>query len=717
MNKSSDCSIKSQLTHHKDPRKGKGESREQSPKDGPEDLRFVLLCLDYLRDLRRTNEPDFLKKKKRLHPDYLSLAIFALSRSILRPDYLTNKSSPKDIFDTASSGSNSNTKEADHHEIPHISKITQEVLSPYNALRPYDESYDDLHPSNLYRFYPMNGLASGPEDGPLGLDELVLAGLRDIEGRCRLDAEREIVKSSHFEHYIQSVTARGYFYDKANSGKRKDPKEEEARKQRKIQAYKDKYRKAIAKYRQKLAQSLEGEDKHNDLREVNAELLSAPGSPKVETYGARVNRDGQRFHSPPRNGQIVGGDFNSPSKFFTPVSPLTPNTAACSSPKTNKFRATPSASSHPASKSRATPRKQRPDTQTTTGATTASREDSLINSPNKYNLKPTTVAKQQKYDQTKHKKTFSNPDSKAFSTATTFPKKNETITDNGRPQSPPTKKPPQKKVLSPRVQKVKNMYEEKLAASESSEAPETNYEGPVFPEVNSSKATTLQQEVENNRWNYPKSLSIPDITEPKPRSSPNTNKSDKTALPDEEGSLLPMMNATRKTKAPPSVLTGLKPIRSPRKSPKTSCTSPLARLRHEKKEKSAGGSEEAEADGCSTPVTSPRRSRLSDDSSWINSSTAAASSSNARKDDRKVFSFSSRALSGRLGAPKELKIDPFQLAPPKCFSHIGAARILTAQGVEWGSTTNLSSPRNLRSSPRACNSPSNAYPPPRRGVC
>lgn len=256
----------------------------------PSDVHLVLLCLDYLIDLRRSNDANVLYSKKQLDADHISLAIYALMRSIRRPDYLAQE-------------------KGDAMEHVDMGRINDEVLSPSSTFqRPYDLGYDDLHPSNLYRFFELRGLAGGLDHGPMLLTDLVEAGLRTTAARCRLEAEKDIVRSTQFEHYIQSVTNRGFFNDPANSARRKDPREEVERRTRKSQVYKGKYRKAIAKYREKLAVNVA-------FKAAEVQILPPPNSPQSRT----VRRDRKSgFSSPPRTCQMRMKEG--------PMSPLTPTT-------------------------------------------------------------------------------------------------------------------------------------------------------------------------------------------------------------------------------------------------------------------------------------------------------------------------------------------------------------------------------------------------------
>jgi len=137
--------------------------------------------------------------------------------------------------------------------------------------------------------------------------------MQQLSARCRLEAEKDIIKSPQFEHYIERVAEKGYFRDTENSGRRKDPREEEKRRARKVQVYKEKYRKAIAKYRKNLAIEVEGEEAMG--------FLSMPGSlGDATSVKSKWSHHRQKLHSPPRH-------FQANSKKESLMSPLTPDTA------------------------------------------------------------------------------------------------------------------------------------------------------------------------------------------------------------------------------------------------------------------------------------------------------------------------------------------------------------------------------------------------------
>ena len=88
----------------------------------PTDTQLLLLCRDYLLDLRRNNDETALAAKNNMDADYISLAIFSLNRSILRPDYLANTKQPEDIFASSSKSSNS-------HRIPQMTNRQLSVVA------------------------------------------------------------------------------------------------------------------------------------------------------------------------------------------------------------------------------------------------------------------------------------------------------------------------------------------------------------------------------------------------------------------------------------------------------------------------------------------------------------------------------------------------------------------------------------------------------------
>ena len=335
----------------------------------PSEAQLLLLCLDYLRDLRRSYTNDELEAAESIDGDWLSLGIYGLSRAladeelrsafgaggianaataaaagsgaasasaatnsasvgndawfdpVARGAALGRQTSPLHKITTAgsrstasnsSSGGGGGGKDGDASGLmipSSMDDINREVLyvrdpgarvglppsSPpragtraaaLSAARrhhsgsaaaaaaaagaagaagsnevPSDPSewyvHDDAHPSNVERFYPLNGLAS--ERSPLTLGEIAAAGLTGLGARSRIDAEREMVQSDLFGQFLGAVKDKGFFdgtilddkvmlerNGRGNGDGTTVATEPEKR-------YEERYRKVVAKFRTKLA--------------------------------------------------------------------------------------------------------------------------------------------------------------------------------------------------------------------------------------------------------------------------------------------------------------------------------------------------------------------------------------------------------------------------------------------------------------------------------
>lgn len=213
----------------------------------PSETQLVLLCLDYLRDLRRAYPVDSdLEEAEGLHGKYLSMAIYALSRCFLRPAYLQHDNdawSPPNNEENAKQVSTS-----DAFDIPTLEAIQKEQQKE-------TQEYDDGHMSNSHRFFPLNGLASGPAllGGPLTLAAITSAGLTNLGARSRQEADREVTQSHLFEQFVAAVQTKGFFTDIENSQPKADPGEEKLRLARQEEVYKERFGKVVSKFRTKLA--------------------------------------------------------------------------------------------------------------------------------------------------------------------------------------------------------------------------------------------------------------------------------------------------------------------------------------------------------------------------------------------------------------------------------------------------------------------------------
>lgn len=240
----------------------------------PSEGQMVLLCLDFLRDLRRSYKVEDLALAEGIDADQLSTAIYSLSRVFIRPSQL-NFSEPdgNDAWMDRNKANSLTPKcfpsaPTNCLNVPDLTVLNSEILYPRNPNVTDDTSdddtndevnedwyeYDDGHESNLHRFYTLNGLASGSSlKGPLTLSEITAAGLAGLGARSRLDAEREMIKSPLFEQFVGAVEAKGFFRDPDTEQPRKDPNEEIERRLKATEIYNERFRKVVAKFRSKLA--------------------------------------------------------------------------------------------------------------------------------------------------------------------------------------------------------------------------------------------------------------------------------------------------------------------------------------------------------------------------------------------------------------------------------------------------------------------------------
>ena len=209
----------------------------------PTETELTLMCLDYLRDLRRIYDPEVLKSLEGIDANYLTMACWALNRAFVSPSHLTSQVGNDCFFETQRRLASS-TKP---YQFPSLALMERELLGHEDDA---DYEYVDEHASNLHRFYPLAGLSSR---NPLSLGELVASGLTGLGARSRLQAERDMIESPLFEQFVQAVQSKGFFDDPENETPKKDPREEKERLRRQQEVYDDRYRKVVAKFRSKLA--------------------------------------------------------------------------------------------------------------------------------------------------------------------------------------------------------------------------------------------------------------------------------------------------------------------------------------------------------------------------------------------------------------------------------------------------------------------------------
>ena len=286
-----------------------GSTNDDAGSSSPSEAELVLLCLDHLRDLRRSyptagGDPkaDPLREAAQLDGDWISLAVYALSRSFvgsgpdnnggdLRSAFAGNGNSDAPAeragndacFDPSKAPAATSTATLTCAGRPGGSSITipssmddinREILPPQSESSSYP--HDDSHPSNLHRFYRLNGLGgsaaaantSKNDNGqtgkglpgsvacldvddaarpPLTLGELTSAGLSGLGGRSRLAAERDMVHSPLFQQFLTAVSDKGFFDGTTPAAANDNTSNDTDGK------YEERYRKVVAKFRTKLA--------------------------------------------------------------------------------------------------------------------------------------------------------------------------------------------------------------------------------------------------------------------------------------------------------------------------------------------------------------------------------------------------------------------------------------------------------------------------------
>jgi len=280
--------VKSELTHGGSGLFGFGEV-ESSNSTIPMECQITLLCLDYLRSLRRggfgndERQIEYLSSKENLDAGWLSVAIYALSRAFLDPDLFSpcflenlNREVPKGNI-----------------MLPSLEVINEEICS--------NNPFEDDHRSNIHRFFHLNGLASGVSaGGPISLTELTVTGLSSVGGRSRFEAEKEMISSPLFEQFVSAVQSKGFFSLEENEDE---------------EVYEERFRKVVAKFRQKLALKAEaavegywmGSDPSlNDWTRfrINVKKEDAEPSTTSDRFMNFYNKDTETPKSPKRSNEI-----------------------------------------------------------------------------------------------------------------------------------------------------------------------------------------------------------------------------------------------------------------------------------------------------------------------------------------------------------------------------------------------------------------------------
>lgn len=283
----------------------------------PTESQLTLFCLDYLRDLRRTYaDPKDLLDAEGLHADWLTLAIYALSRSFSMQGALKSTEENAEegtpvnynqvtmpVFNDSWMDSHRVLTEAspieqeemmnptgsppkDLSNLPSLEEMTKQILLSENPREERDDAdekknsleapgknkdssldsytwyeYDDAHPSNANRFFILDGLAGSANGrGPLLLGEVAAAGLCQLKAKARRVAEDDMVHTELFEQYVQAVESKGFFQDPDHETPREDPQQEEERLVLQKAVHDERMSKVISKFRSKLAAKMENGD-------------------------------------------------------------------------------------------------------------------------------------------------------------------------------------------------------------------------------------------------------------------------------------------------------------------------------------------------------------------------------------------------------------------------------------------------------------------------
>jgi len=294
------------------------EEAEQQPNnlEAPTVPQLVVICLDYLRHVRRSHSAsrDDLEIECGINQDYLTVAIWALSKSFVKPTELSHGDlknvqegldsplrygndpfvQPEYVHAANFDGghqidnqSKISVNISDDIKIPMLKVMESDILykkNPNPDLANDDDStsdssiiknkesacdslipgritwyeYEDEHYSNQHRFYSTQGLSS---KNPLTLPEIAMYGLRTLNANTRQAAETNMKMDPLFENFVEAVTNNGFFdISERDILSRVDGKvgmNDEEIMTVKDQIYEEKYKKVLNKFRTKLAAKFE----------------------------------------------------------------------------------------------------------------------------------------------------------------------------------------------------------------------------------------------------------------------------------------------------------------------------------------------------------------------------------------------------------------------------------------------------------------------------
>lgn len=297
-----------------DPARPEARDDDVDDEELPSEAQLVLLCLDHLRDLRRSYSKEDLLDAEGMDAHYLSVAIYALSRTFVRPPELTNTHGNDSRMDRERANQltpglfpvKDPKSSKNFISIPNLNSINQEIFytKEKQAVDEEEEeeeyAYDDGHASNAHRFYPLDGLASGPSlRGPLTLGEIAVAGLAGLGARSRLAAELDVRESPLFDQFVSAVRSKGFFKDPETETPRKDPEEEKERLQKAAELEEERLGKVMGKVRTKLANKAQQQlDDHvGDIPPLYDDYLVMSAAERFERRRLTHMEDAERIRS------------------------------------------------------------------------------------------------------------------------------------------------------------------------------------------------------------------------------------------------------------------------------------------------------------------------------------------------------------------------------------------------------------------------------------
>jgi tetratricopeptide (TPR) repeat protein len=212
---------------------------------------LAVLCLDFLQSVRKQSSSKHLTATS--SSSYWTVACWALHRALSEETTHHDKENTTNHPNATTMTTTTTTT-----ILPSISTMKMELEERATTTTfannrknesndnenddDEDEEEDDEFTNQ--RFYTTHGLS----DRGLTFSEIVAAGVAGLHARSRQAAEREIVQSPLFHHYLQAVRAKGFFggQNTEESAEQDHPDDEQQR-----------YQKVVTKFRQKLCQKME----------------------------------------------------------------------------------------------------------------------------------------------------------------------------------------------------------------------------------------------------------------------------------------------------------------------------------------------------------------------------------------------------------------------------------------------------------------------------